>query len=291
MLLPRLVFGTLMIVVLLAVLVIDQWFAPAYPCFALTIGGIVWLAGRELGRLLSKLTAPIQPWVCGLGCVAIVLANWPAHLSPEVERWFPNFTLPFFVFVAFGMLTFLGIAFPYKGPGDLVVRLQAYLLVYFYIGCLGSFAVQTRWLGPNGRSGTIAFFLAVFTAKLCDMGAYFTGRAIGRTKMAPLLSPGKTWEGAVGGIIAGVLLALAVVTCGEWLIGYRLLNLPFAALFGAVVAIVAMIGDLMESLIKRDCNQKDASTKIPGFGGLLDVIDSILFSGPVAYALFRIAGL
>src|SRR5690606_19244066 len=123
-----------------------------------------------------------------------------------------------------------------------------------------------RWLGSDPKAGALAFFLAIFTAKLCDTGAFFTGRAIGRNRMAPNLSPGKTWEGAAGGTASGVLLALVATYAGEWMIGYRLLGWGQAALFGVVVALVGMLGDLMESLIKRDCRMKDSSSKIPGFG-------------------------
>jgi phosphatidate cytidylyltransferase len=287
----RVLFGSAMIALLLAVLFVDQWFAPFYPFYAVAIFTIVWLAGREMGRMVSQISGSVSPLYSGIGCVAIVGANWPCHLSESIAAHFPNFSLPFFVFVALGMITFLGVSSQYTGPGDSVLRVEGYLLVFFYVGCLGSFIIQIRWMGGDSAAGALAFFIAVFSAKLCDTGAFFTGRALGRHKMAPTLSPGKTWEGAVGGVASGVLLALAADLVGEWMLGYRLLPLWLAALFGLCVAVAAMLGDLMESLVKRDCRQKDSSAKIPGFGGLLDVIDSILFSGPVAYAFFRMVGL
>jgi phosphatidate cytidylyltransferase len=97
--------------------------------------------------------------------------------------------------------------------------------------------------------------------------------------MAPTLSPKKTWEGAAGGVTAALLAALGIDRLGPVVRG----GWPSAAVLGAALGIVGILGDLAESLIKRDCRQKDASQVVPGFGGVLDVIDSVLFAAPVAY--------
>jgi phosphatidate cytidylyltransferase len=99
--------------------------------------------------------------------------------------------------------------------------------------------------------------------------------------MTPILSPKKTWEGAAGGLVAAMVTAIAIEALAITAALER--NLFSAAGFGLVVGMVAMIGDLMESLIKRDCEKKDASQIVPGFGGVLDVLDSILFSAPLSY--------
>ena len=106
--------------------------------------------------------------------------------------------------------------------------------------------------------------------------------------MTPLLSPKKTWEGFAGGMLGGTLVAVIVAArCGA----VRCRALPprrawRRSAFGLVVGLAGVLGDLAESLIKRDCQTKDASKSIPGFGGLLDVIDSVLFAAPVAYLWF-----
>jgi phosphatidate cytidylyltransferase len=155
-----------------------------------------------------------------------------------------------------------------------------------YLGLLPSFLVQLRWLDAattTPRDARAALALAIFIPKCCDIGAYFTGRLLGRHPMSPLLSPKKTWEGLMGGLLLSATVAVAmnrslsVVPGGD----------VSAAAFGLVVGGVGALGDLAESLIKRDCRRKDASNVMPGFGGVLDVIDSIVFAAPVAYYWLR----
>jgi phosphatidate cytidylyltransferase len=122
----------------------------------------------------------------------------------------------------------------------------------------------------------------MFMPKVCDIGAYFTGKALGRHRMTPVLSPGKTWEGLAGGMIASVAFALAFNV--RWpVLGGHLTAIGF----GLTVGAAGVLGDLAESLIKRDCGRKDASHVVPGFGGVLDVIDAVLFAAPVACLWLR----
>jgi phosphatidate cytidylyltransferase len=164
------------------------------------------------------------------------------------------------------------------------VRLAYTFWVVGYLGFFAAFFVQMRWL--PGNQGAVALALVIFVPKMGDTGAYFTGRALGRHRMTPVLSPKKTWEGAAGGMVAAVAVALGLCN-GPWL-DRPLLPWWSAVAFGFVIGVVGLLGDLMESLIKRDCEKKDASAIVPGFGGVLDVLDSILFSAPVAY--FWLAG-
>jgi phosphatidate cytidylyltransferase len=157
-----------------------------------------------------------------------------------------------------------------------------------YLGVLPSFLAQIRWL--PGEHSTLALALTVFVPKGNDIGAYFTGkfltgRVLGRHRMAPRLSPGKTWQGAVGGLITAVLVAIGINEFGPVLRGGWI----EAVGFGLVVGIAGVLGDLSESLIKRGLQKKDASQALPGFGGVLDLVDSLLFAAPVAYLWFRLS--
>ena len=129
--------------------------------------------------------------------------------------------------------------------------------------------------------------ITILVPKCNDVAAFFTGTFIGRTKMTPLLSPKKTWEGFAGGMLGGTLVSVVVSLVASAFDVTVFLGGPLEAIaFGLVVGIAGVLGDLAESLIKRDCQTKDASKNIPGFGGLLDVIDSVLFAAPVAYLWF-----
>src|SRR5206468_3508534 len=105
---------------------------------------------------------------------------------------------------------------------------------------------------------------------------YTTGRIAGRHKLWPRLSPNKTIEGAVGGLAFGVGASLVVTAVAKFLLDAPCLSWAASAGFGLVIAPAAQLGDLMESMIKRDCARKDASSAVPGFGGVLDVLDSLL---------------
>src|SRR5207249_10685375 len=129
----------------------------------------------------------------------------------------------------------------------------------------------------------LAMAMTIFIPKCCDTGAYTFGRLIDRLKMAPAISHGKTWEGLAGGMTTAVVAALVLNRLGPVLPGDGVLSDVAAAGFGLTVGGAVVLGDLAESLIKRQYRQKDASHAMPGFGGVLDVVDSIVFAAPVAY--------
>lgn len=156
------------------------------------------------------------------------------------------------------------------------------MLIFVYLGVQGSFWLMLR----IEHSAWIVLWLILVT-KSCDIGAYFTGRAIGRRKLIPWLSPGKTWEGLVGGVVTSSLIAVL----GYWLLG-RTPNRPELAIvsvagMGALIGVLGQLGDLTASLFKRDAGKKDSSDSLPGFGGWLDVLDSLLLVGPFAFWTLR----
>jgi phosphatidate cytidylyltransferase len=287
MLRTRLWMGSLLIVLAVGVLVLDVKLEPWYPIlFLVTLAAGV-LACWELVRLLPA-PAP-RLWLCQVGVVSLYLANWLAHLlrlfmdGPTGGPWpWVAGTL-----TAFLLGAFLVEAACYREPGGTVVRLSLTFWVVGYLGLLACFFVQLRWL--PGVHGSLALALAIFIPKCCDIGAYFTGRLLGRHRMAPVLSPKKTWEGAAGGLLLAVLVAVAINALGTIFHPEPLLSWPSAAGLGLAVGALGMLGDLMESLIKRDCQRKDASEVVPGFGGVLDVLDSILFSAPLTYWWIRLS--
>lgn len=169
-------------------------------------------------------------------------------------------------------------------------RLQAASFVILYVGVPMAFLIAVRGLGTP-HWGLAAMLSLIAVTKIADAGAYFTGRAIGRHKLIPRLSPGKTIEGALGGIAASIGLSYAAF-------GYLMPAItggPIAypwwgpIVFGFVCAVCGMFGDLAESLIKRDTGVKDSGNLLPGLGGVWDVTDSLIGTALPGY-LCLVAG-
>ncbi len=156
----------------------------------------------------------------------------------------------------------------------------ATLLGALYLGALGG-ALAGLLLLPPASDGPWRFVLLMGSVMLSDVFAFFVGHALGRHRLAPALSPGKTVEGALGGLVGGVLGALAV--CALGLPGLAPLT---AALLGLGVALFGIVGDLLESLLKRWAGVKDSGNLFPGHGGALDRLDSLLFAAPLLYYYF-----
>jgi phosphatidate cytidylyltransferase len=151
------------------------------------------------------------------------------------------------------------------------------VLGVFYVALLGGHLVAVRTGFPQTLSAhLLSFFFLVIMGS--DTGAYYTGRAFGKHKLAPSISPGKTWEGAIGGMLVSLLMS---VLAHYWFFSELPLKwaLPLAALMNAL----GVLGDLTESALKRGAGAKDAAQILPGHGGLLDRLDSLLFNAPVIY--------
>ncbi len=275
MLRTRLWMGALLIGLMAGVLLVDR--PPAYPFLLALIAVIGLLGAVEMRRLLAVWGVRVWPLVGGV--LILLLANWTPHLWPA---WGSSWAIILGVFVAVVLVTFLAEMAAFVEPGSGVIRVALTVWSVAYLGLLPCFLIQLRWLGvaEEPSRGAAAIVLAVFVPKCCDIGAYFTGRLLGRHPMSPVLSPKKTWEGLAGGL---ALSALVAVLINRWMPAAPLPGNLMAAAFGLVIGAVAVLGDLAESFIKRDCRHKDASQVVPGFGGVLDVIDAILFAAPVAY--------
>jgi phosphatidate cytidylyltransferase len=157
----------------------------------------------------------------------------------------------------------------------------AVLLIHVYMGLMPGFLVLIRREHPMW---VLIWVLAC--VKSCDIGAYFTGTTIGKNKLIPWLSPGKTWEGLAGGLIT----AGAAGAMGSWLMvraGISAPTPPIGAAMGVLFGGLGQVGDLSASLLKRDAGVKDSGHSMPGFGGVLDLIDSPVLVAPVAFWLLH----
>ncbi len=296
MLSTRLAMGLSLVAVLLLILGLDEYLAPWFPLWFAASMFVMGSCAQELVSLLKHTSAkPAGNTVFG-GAIALVIANWAPHIVEYWAKSDPNrisndFELaaslhvmawPFWAFAAIVMLAFVVESIQFEKPGQTMATIAGTVLAVAYVGVLGSFIIQMRWFdGPYHGLPLLALLVA--TAKGADTGAYTFGRLFGKHKLWPKLSPNKTIEGALGGLLFGVLAAILVTAVTRYLLKSPCLTWGGAVGFGLIVGPVAQLGDLMESMIKRDCVQKDASSAVPGFGGVLDVLDSLLFAGPVAY--------
>lgn len=166
----------------------------------------------------------------------------------------------------------------------IVGSVSATLFGTFYVFVLPAYLIATRMIvspveGLASRLLTI-FFLIIVAG---DAGAYYAGRSLGKHKLAPVISPGKTVEGSVGGLIAAIVIALVAKYTF-----FPQIPVLHAVILSIVMNIVGQMGDLFESLIKRGSGAKDAASIIPGHGGLLDRLDSVVFNAPLLYLYYLI---
>ncbi len=301
MLAHRIVTGLCLVAVFATVLIADEWFFPWYPLwFALSFLVMGWLALEVVGLLNATSARPSGNTVFG-GVLAMVVANWAPHITVYLvgdprfsslahEPAVPINALawPLWAFVGVVMFSFVAQSIQFVQPGRTMATISGTVLATAYVGVLGSFVIQIRWFdGPY--HGLVPLTALIATAKGADIGAYTCGRLLGRHKLWPRLSPNKTIEGAIGGMCFSVLASVLVMGTAR---SFQIPTMNWLAIvgFGLLMGVVAQLGDLMESMIKRDCAAKDASDTLPGFGGVLDVMDSLLFAGPIAYGFFLLFG-
>lgn len=274
MLRTRLWMGAVLVALAVGVLVADQWLAPWFPFLFLLLSVLAAIACHELLLLIPEARRP-APGICYTGVLVLLVFNWLPHLKPQLGgtwSWVAG------IFAALVLGAFLVEMANFQAPGESINRIALTVWLVAYLGLLPSFLAQIRRL--EEPAGTYGLALAIFVPKCCDIGAYFTGRLLGRHPMAPVLSPKKTWEGAAGGIATAALVAVAINRLSP---APLLSGLLAEVGCGVTVGGAGMLGDLAESLIKRDCQTKDASQAVPGFGGVLDVVDAVIFAAPVAY--------
>ncbi len=170
-------------------------------------------------------------------------------------------------------------------------QLGGTFLGVLYVSFLLNFMTKLLMQWPAGQGdGRILLFYMILVVKVTDMAAYFTGCSVGRRKLVPRISPAKTWEGCAGGVLGGLVTSLIFwwVTGGQ--IGPVTFSVAHAAILGIVLPVTGIIGDLIESLMKRAAEVKDSGSIFKGMGGVMDVLDSLIFAAPVLYLFLMLAG-
>ncbi len=235
--------------------------------FSLFLAVVLFLALLEFNRMGLAADHSIEQWVAAAGGALSV---------PLLYFQQETLLLPFFA----GTILLLGVLFLFRLPEikEIQQRLGWLCLGLFYLPFLLGHLYLIRIL-PEGRAW---IFLTLLVIMICDTFAYFVGSNFGKRKLYPAVSPNKSVEGGLGGLVGSVLVVvLAGVTF-----------LPQIGIFdgivvGLLLGTIGQLGDLFESLLKRACGVKDSGSLIPGHGGLLDRLDSLLFAFPVVYCLAK----
>lgn len=225
------------------------------------------------------------------GAAVVVASNWISVIcgSPIWSEFpFSRLGLPFLAYSLVVMLLFGNALRRYQAPGGNLELLGLELLGVSYLGVLLSATAQLRWVA-RPELCYLPLASVVIVTKCGDTAAYFTGRALGGRKLCPLISPGKTWAGAYGAF-AGAALGgwISLSLAPAWFSSVPPAEWYWSIVYGVVIGALGIVGDLAESLIKRDVGRKDSAPLLPGFGGLLDLLDSVIFVGPAAYLLWLI---
>ena len=269
--------------ILLGDLAVARWAVRAAPGFWILLVGALLTGCWEFLRMLRQAGHPVRPVIAMVFVVLLVAsAGLDIYRVWDILPWLHmrGLELYLLLIVALIFTTFLAeIIRVERTDGTMLRALTAVCwttLVVLTVGLLGVFLAKVRFLPADSAEGLLYLALVLAVVKGSDIGAYAVGSTLGRHWLVPKLSPKKTVEGLVGALAVGTGLALAIG------VGWGRFNWIEMLIFGIAVSTSSILGDLAESLIKRACGVKDSGS-IPGFGGALDILDSMLAAAPVAY--------
>jgi phosphatidate cytidylyltransferase len=281
MLKQRLVFGLLMIAAFFALMIFDGWLDGSLSrsrlddkplqgtVFCIFIVLLIIPAQFEMRSLAAARDIKIFTPVAVI-CSGIFATTWYwRSLFANSAGLYLSLALVFTLFVLLGYQYFR------FGCAGSIANCGGNFFSIIYLGLLAGFAAAIRI-----DYGLWALLMFVSVVKASDIGAYAVGGLIGKHKFSPRVSPGKTWEGMAGAVVTAIIVAVVFARYSD------IINLSAAIIFGFCFAFIGQLGDLAESIIKRDAEQKDSSNSVPGFGGILDIIDSPLACAPFAYLFF-----
>lgn len=299
----RIISGVSISTLVLALMALDAWLAgraassgytaPATPMSWLSNGALstglllalTALTAREVTHFVRLMDFRPNRFIIQLFSLGLVAGPYVSFNLGRDSAWYDESWGMIWLSLALG-LAFLAQA-ARRGTEHATVNVASTLFVIIYTGGLAGYLVRLR-MEIGGTEGAILLLYSVFLVKANDIGALFTGMALGKHKLIPWLSPKKTWEGFFGGLLTAMLLAWPLGAClpGTITAGLNAGPLPstwILLLFGLLMGLLSVAGDLTASLLKRDARLKDSGEVIPGMGGILDIFDSPLLAAPAVW--------
>lgn len=300
----RLISAAVIISSMLLLLYLDFWLGTdemlGRPGLLLCLLAIIAsaMAASELAQMFNNVACRINHH-CVVGATVAMVS---VTCAPVLFRNYPpDCPLGRFGFALSGVVLAMVIAFVIEmrsynasatsTKGEVIDRLGRNALIFVYLSMMFGFLVPHRFLGNCNALGLFAIVTLITTVKMSDSFAYFVGKSFGTIKLSPNLSPGKTLQGSLGALVGGcVATAIMVYLIAPYVFGITIQK-PWwwIFLYGILVTCAGMLGDLAESLLKRDAQTKDSSSWLPGLGGVLDIIDSMIFASPISFFLWMVA--
>ena len=279
----RLLFGTLMTVFFTAIAILDGWLdgsvtasvaddkAVQGTILCILVALLIIKAQFEFSRLAAAKNLRVFTPVSAVTSVLVASTwYWPQVIDIPAQIYV-------LVVLGISLAGLLLYQYMHCGTSDVIGNCGANYFCIIYLGLLSCFVVAVRI-----DFGLWPLLMFIFAVKCSDIGAYAIGSLFGKRKFSPRISPGKTWEGMAGAAVAAMIVAIVFA------VSFAIMEWQVAVIFGLCIAFLGQLGDLVESMMKRDAERKDSGSDVPGFGGVLDIIDSPLLTAPFAYLFFAL---
>lgn len=271
-----------------AYLLVANW-APSLSICAL-LCAIATIAVLEFYQLLDAMVIPNFRIMGVIASILLIGGTWLSFTLKTAALAGEHELIILFVTI----IAILIRQFPQKNNDQPLATMACTLFGILYVPFLFNYFTKLAfawecptWLDPIGPTGRWLVFYLIAVVKFTDIGAFVIGSRLGRHKLIPRISPSKTWEGFIGGVAVGLLVSLCVYFMVGGHFGVITMRIYDAILLGIILPVVGTVGDLTESMLKRAANSKDAGRLLPGMGGALDVLDSLLFGAPALYMYIK----
>jgi phosphatidate cytidylyltransferase len=268
MLIQRVIGSALWAFILwLVVFILPEW------VFAFSIVVLIGLGLREFFDMVSKKGILVYKYF-GIVTGCLIPVTTYVQVTPSAE-------MEFVLMTAVCLCVFL-LQFTRRNTEQALVGIATTILGIFYVGWFFSFMIKLRVVPPMNMDGRMLILYLIIVTKSGDIGAYIIGSLFGKHQLIPRISPKKSVEGTVAGVV--ISFSTAVLFKGM----LPAVSIANIIAIGAILSLTSQIGDLSESLIKRDCGVKDSGSFLPGLGGILDTIDSLIFTTPILYFYLKL---